>query len=619
MCVLRKCLALTCAVLPLSLAAQTPRPAAAGPKDVIRNGGFERTMQTPNLWSGVDKDGFLSGFRAFLPVLSARGDISETPMPVAVAVGDLNGDGLLDILSSDPMGFVRVYFNSGSKEQPKFTFGEISTPWLASGEGEPPWRLPGGAQQWAERRRAVRASLADLSGSGKLDLVAGNYFGEIFLVRNSGSGNAPNFPQPQPLTRANIPTTTDPLRRWGNVFAPLLHDWDGDGKADLLIGEGSYSANNIHLLLNQRSSASPLFSEEKRMALALGEGREQLTPALADVNGDGRLDLLVTDSRGHVTAYLRPEAWKWGDSLPPSGFLAKTGGLTPDEAQALALGSGVHTISTGDLNGDGLFDLVIGKPNGRIVWAPNKGTKEAPKFEPPANLSGEKPTPPSWQLPSSWEMDTGATRGNFLAYATTVPAQEAGVSQAADGTRVLKFGYSAPVNKIMTAPSLVFPSTRDAGRRGERGDVNPLSFPSAESRATGEPSNLFVLRQAVQLEIGKTYDLSFQAKGNKVSKASYVIAWSGTKQLGEDRLIRGERGAVRRESNAINDRNQLSADFRPAGNWSNISKSFKIEFTNERDLNKEKSTSGAILEITFELAAPDGFLYLDEVKLVPST
>lgn len=596
--------------------AQAPAPAA--PKDAIRNGSFERSIQSPNLSSGVDREGFLSGFRSSLPVLNVRGGITETAMPVAVAVGDLNGDGLMDILSSDPLGLIRVYFNSGSKEQPKFTSGEISTPWLASGEGEPPWPLPGGAQKWAERRRGVRASLADLSGTGKLDLVAGNYFGEIFLVRNSGSGRVPNFPQPQPLTRAIIPTATDPLRRWGNVFAPLLHDWDGDGKADLLIGEGSYSANNIHLLLNQRSSASPLFNEEKRMALALGEGREQLTPALADVNGDGQLDLLVTDSRGMVTAYLRPEGWKWGDSLPPSGFLAKTGGLTPDEKQALTLGSGIHTVSTGDLNGDGLFDLVIGKPNGRIVWSPNKGTKGAPKFEPPANISGEKPTPPSWQLPSSWEIDTGVTRGNLLAYATTVPAQEAGVSQAAEGTRVLKFGYSVPLNKIMAVPSLVFPSTRDAGRSGERGAVDPLRFQSSELRATGEPSNFFVLRQSVQLEIGKTYDLSFQAKGNKVSKASYVLAWSGSKQLGEDRLIRGERGAVRRESNAISDRNQQSADFRPAGNWSNISRSFKIEFTNERDLNKEKNTSGAILEITFELSAPDGFLYLDEVKLVPS-
>ncbi|MFM7798862.1 MAG: hypothetical protein ACKPBA_07745, partial [Planctomycetota bacterium] len=78
-------------------------PAPAGPKDAIRNGGFERTLQAPNLWSGVDKDGFIAGFRGFLPVLNASGSVAETPMPVGVAVGDLNGDGLPDIVSSDPL------------------------------------------------------------------------------------------------------------------------------------------------------------------------------------------------------------------------------------------------------------------------------------------------------------------------------------------------------------------------------------------------------------------------------------------------------------------------------------------------------------------------------------
>ena len=624
----RKSLALTCAILPLTLAAQNPSPAPSGPKDAIRNGSFERTLQTPNLWSGVDKDGFLAGFRGFLPVLNESGNVAETPMPVAVAVGDLNSDGLADLLSSDPLGYLRVYFNRGSKEQPKFTSGEIATPWLASGEGDPPWRPPGLGggneisgwnQKWAKRRLGVRVSLADLTGTGKLDLVAGNYFGDLFIVRNSGTAQTAQFPQPQPLAKAMVPTRKDSTRRWGNVFAPLLHDWDGDGQPDLLVGEGSYSANNIHLLLNQGSAAAPLFSEEKQMPLALGEGREQLTPALADLNGDTQPDLLVTDRRGRVTAYLRPGGWKWGDPIQPSGFLSKNGGLTPEENQALVLGSGIHTIGTGDLNGDGLFDLVVGKSNGRLAWAPNKGSKEAPKFDPPSDLSGDKPVPPAWQVPSQWDLDIGISRGNFLAYATSVPAAEDAAAQPVNGTRALKFGYATPPNTVLPRPALLVPAERTFDRRGEREGSDALFRDSAEQRGIGAPSNLFTLRQPVQMEIGKTYTLSFQAKGNQVANATYTLGWRGFKQLGEDRLVRGERGAVRRERNTISDGEVQSTDFRPSGNWSAVSKDFKIQFGKERDLNKEKLTSEGILEITFELAAPDGFLYLDDLKLVPSS
>ena len=624
----RKSLALSCAILPLTLAAQNPSPTPSGPKDAIRNGSFERTLQTPNLWSGVDKDGLLAGFRGFLPVLSESGSVSETPMPPGVAIGDLNGDGLADLLSSDPLGYLRVYFNRGSKEQPKFTSGEIATPWLASGEGDPPWRPPGLSggneisgwnQKWAKRRLGVRASLADLTGTGKLDLVAGNYFGDLFIVRNSGTAQTAQFPQPQPLAKAMVPTRKDSTRRWGNVFAPLVHDWDGDGQPDLLIGEGSYSANNIHLLLNQGSAAAPLFSEEKQMPLALGEGREQLTPALADLNGDTQPDLLVTDRRGRVTAYLRPAGWKWGDAIQPSGFLAKNGGLTPEENQALVLGSGIHTIGTGDLNGDGLFDLVVGKSNGRLAWAPNKGSKEAPKFDPPSDLSGDKPVPPAWQVPSQWDLDIGISRGNFLAYATSVPAAEDAAAQPVNGTRALKFGYATPPNTVLPRPALLLPAARTFDRRGEREGSDALFRDSAEQRGIGAPSNLFTLRQPVQMEIGKTYTLSFQAKGNQVANATYTLGWRGFKQLGEDRLVRGERGAVQRERNTISDGEVQSTDFRPSGNWSAVSKDFKIQFGKERDLNKEKLTSEGILEITFELAAPDGFLYLDDLKLVPSS
>lgn len=613
-------------LLPAFCHAQAPAP--AGPKDAIRNGGFERTLQSPNLWSGVDKDGFLAGFRGFLPVLNTSGNVADTPMPIGVAAGDLNNDGLADILSSDPLGYVRIYFNRGNKEQPKFTTGELTLPWLASGEGDPPWIPPmlggeqevgGWNQRWAKRRQGVRASLADLTGTGKLDLVAGNYFGDIFVIRNSGSSQVPQFAQPPSVAKAVIPTMKDPLRRWGNVFAPIMHDWDGDNRADLLVGEGSYSANNIHLFLNQGSSAAPVFNEEKRQPLALGEGRQQLTPALADVNGDGKLDILVADREGRITAYTRPATWKFGDSISPAGFLSKSGGLAPEEGQALALGSGIHTLTTGDLNGDGLFDLIVGKGNGRIAWAANKGTKESPKFDAVTDLTGDKPVPVAWQLPSQWDVDAGASRGNFLAYASSVSAQDDPAAQPVEGTRTLKFGYAPPSNSTLPPPRLSLPATREFDRRGQQENSNPLFRASAEQRGTGAPSNYFVLRQLVQLEIGKTYKLSFQAKGNKVNNASFTVGWRGFKQLGEDRIIRGERGAARRQQNAISDSEQESTDFRPSANWSTVSKDFRIQFSKERDLNKEKMTSEAILEISFELTAPDGVLYLDDLKFVPES
>ena len=586
--------------------------------NAVRNGGFERTVQTANIWGGTDRDGYLVGARASLPVLMGKGEISAQPMPISVAAGDLNGDRLLDIMAADPLGYIRIFFNSGTPTEPKFTFGEFTTPMLSIPDTLPPWTPPGVSpllyeKSWNERRRGVRIGLVDTGNTGKLDLVAGNYFGEIFFIPNRGSASSPLFQQPEPLAKSMLPTMKDPNHRWGNLFAPLLYDWDGDRRPDLLIGEGSYSANNIHLFINQGSAAAPAFTEEKSQVLALGEGRQQLHPAITDFDGDGSVDLLVADRDGFVTVYLRPKTWKVGDAISPSGYLSKNGGLTQTSSEALSFGSGIPTISTGDLNGDGLFDLIIGKPSGRIAWSPNKGTKEKPKFETPKDIQGNKNPNPNWTQPSGWEIDLGVNRGNYYVYSSCPTAQDDPNAQPKEGTRAVKIGYDVPGKSLIPAPAnfvFALPPKKASGA------TDRLRGTTLESLTVDAPSNQIVLRQDITLQIGATYNLNMQVKGTKVSNGKVYVYWSASKQTGETREVRGERGSIRKEQSRITDNNQISIDLRPGASWSNASKKFKVEFLKEKELNNEKMATATLI-IIFELGKPDGTFYLDDVSLVP--
>jgi hypothetical protein len=615
----------------IALAALPARSQEAAGPEFLKNANFEHYYEKDNLWNGVNPEGVLAGGTALRdeksgpPILTAEGGIDNRPMPVSVSLGDLNADGLTDIAAMENPGYLRVYFNSGTPQEPKFEKGELAPFFISRISDSDPtlsWiSNPSKNKDFWYARQSNRIHLSELAKSGKKDLVIGNYLGEVFLIPNSGTTARAEFRTPGDLAKAMIPTSKGDARRWGNLFSPVTMDWDGDGKDDLLLGEGSYSANSIHLLLNQGAANAPKFDETATHFLAYGMGLEQLTPCLVDYNGDGKTDLLVTESGGKVAIYLnKAETWKPGDTLSMDSFL-KVGG------NDLSLG-GISTISPGDLNGDGLFDLVFGKNNGRLAMAVNSGSKESPKFDSVQDLKASAGVP-RLKLPHNWNLDSGYERGNFYATIAQVSAQEDPTAEPPEGNSCLRIAYATSPNTVMAAPDAKAFAASEKGFRPQDIDIfwqdemQNLGLHGTNGIVARAGANFFVIRQggSSPLVPGKTYTLSMKAKGqNVVFSSAYIGAVARIE--GEDLASQkaGTRGGVQRRLGTTGRDRTVFKEIKLGAqqNWTDFSTELPVRFGDKRIMDAKDNPSLKIdwaVYIVAELAPMTGKLYIDDIKI----
>lgn len=618
---------------------------------MLRNGGFEaQPFQRENLWDGVNSEGFLAGEtggrhgRIGPPVLGAGGGVYDQSLPVSVSVADLNGDGLQDIAAMDYPGQLRVYFNSGTPTEPKFSVGELAPLFLSRILNTDPtlqWiPNPSRNQDYGFIRHGQRIHLADLLKTGKKDLVAGNYLGEILVVPNTGSAQRPEFRTPANLQQARLHPTGPGAPALGNLLSPFVFDWNRDGKDDLIIGEGSYSANTIRLLPNEGASNSPRFDPAKAQILAYGMGLEQLAPVVEDFNGDGKPDLLVAESGGKVAVYLHPaEPWKPGSQLAFSGFVKQGGGLLEaadrnpldlrNESGLLSL-DGIFSMAAGDLNGDGLFDLVFGKKNGRIAAALNKGSKTEPKFEAPVELQGTRGTP-KLNIPPDWDFELGREKGNFLALIGTADSANDPGAAPAEGGACLRIGYSPSPNTILPAPDeKAMPPGEKAFKPSEidifwQDAMQNFKLHGVDGIVSTAPANFFAVRQwgdsgKSPLVPGKTYTFSLKAKGSDVGFASAYIG-AVARIEGEDLSQQaGARGGVqRRRGTTGRDRTVFKEiKFSPGQNWTGVSADLPVRFGDKRIMDAKDNPALKIdwaVYIVAELKPGVGVLYIDDIKV----
>jgi hypothetical protein len=234
---------------------------------------------------------------------AAGSPILVTGFPRALAAGDLNRDGRLDLAAAHYFGdTVSVLLGNGSGG---FT--------AASGS---PFAVPGDGP--------AAIAVADVNGDGRLDLVTANQFSsDVSILLGNGAGGF----SPAPGTPPAVGT---------GPFGIAAADLNRDGKVDLAVA--NFTAESVSVLLGDGAGG---------FSLAAGSPIALTHPwaiAVADVNRDGKADLAVTDGYANGAYVLLGNG--------AGGF-----SVTPDSPIYVGLTSRAATAA--DLNGDGKPDLVV--------------------------------------------------------------------------------------------------------------------------------------------------------------------------------------------------------------------------------------------------------------------